>query len=137
LGQAPSRNSATNSAELIAAAHACSFSLALAAELGATALRTGEILISAAVTLQPLATGWTITNIHLGVIARLPHLSQGDFIDATVRAKLNCLVSRALRPSVSMNAKLEKEPPGPLGRTSCTKIPTTRRRARGRQTRNP
>ena len=125
------RNSNTDSAELIAAAHASSFALALTGELGKAALGAGELLISAAATLQHLAMGWAITNIHLTVVARLPRLSQGEFIDATVRAKTNCLVSRALRPSVSMNAKLEKTSPR---RTLCPTNRTTRRPPAGRET---
>lgn len=106
LGQVR-RNYHTNAAELLAAAHAGSFSLALADEFQTAAVGGGEILVSAAVTMQHLAAGWTITNIHVTVAARLSRLSQGEFIDATVRAKTKCLISRALRPTVSMNAKLE------------------------------
>lgn len=104
----PHRNHAdTNSAELIAAAHAGSFSLALAQELGRAALSVGDIITSAAVTLERLVVGWTIIAIHLNVVARLPKVEQGRFIDATVRAKTNCLVSRVLRATISMNARLE------------------------------
>ena len=127
------RNSDTNSAELLAAAHAGSFSLSLAEELGKAARGRGEIDISAAVTLQHLASGWTIVNIHLNVVARLPSLFQGEFIDATVRAKRNCLVSRALRPTVSMNAKLEKMVRGRVDQTSCTNLRTLPRRTAGRR----
>lgn len=102
-------NSDTNSAELIAAAHAGSFSHALARELGRATLSSGDIVISAAVTLKRLAAGWTIVNIHLSVVARLPKATQGRFIDAAVRAKTNCLVSRVLRATISMNARLERE----------------------------
>ena len=45
-------------------------------------------------------------NIHLNVIATLPKVTQSEFIDATVRAKTSCLVSRLLNASISMNAKL-------------------------------
>lgn len=127
------RNSDTNSAELLAAAHAGSFSLSLAEELGKAALGRGEIDISAAVALEHLAAGWTIMNIHLNVVARLPNLSQGEFIDATVRAKRNCLVSRALRPTVSMNAKLDKMVRGRVDQTSCTNLRTRPRRTAGRR----
>lgn len=113
-------NADTNSAELIAAAHAGSFSVSLAGELGKKALAAGDILVSAAVTVERLPAGWTITNIHLNVVARLPHLTQGEFIDATVRAKTSCLISRALRPTVSMNAKLEKTLRRSTGPTSAT-----------------
>ena len=47
-------------------------------------------------------------NIHLNVVAKLPNVTQGRFIDATVRAKTNCLVSKLIRANISMNAKLEK-----------------------------
>lgn len=100
----------TDSAELMAAALAGSFSLALIQELGRAARLAGEILTSAAITLERRAAGWTIVNILLSVVARLPKATQGGFIDAAVRAKTNGLVSRALRPRISMNARLEKEP---------------------------
>lgn len=98
----------TDPAELIAAAHASSFSSALSHELGRMTFPHGEIVTSATVTLEHLAGGWTIMNIHLNIVARLPKVTQGRFIDATVRAKTHCLVSRLLRANISMNAKLEK-----------------------------
>jgi lipoyl-dependent peroxiredoxin len=104
----------TDPAELIAAAHASSFSLALSKELGWKDFVVGEIVTTATVTLEHLAAGWMIVNIHLNVVARLPKVSQGNFIDATIRAKTNCLVSRVLRPKISMNAKLEKPAPKTL-----------------------
>ena len=66
-----------------------------------------DVIVTATVTLEHLAAGWTIMNIHLNVIARLPKVTQSRFIDATVRAKTSCLVSRLLRANISMNAKLE------------------------------
>lgn len=107
LGHPSKNNSHTDPAELIAAAHASSFSLALSNELGLRA-SAGEIVTAAIVTLEHLAAGWTIMNIHLNVLARLPKVTQGAFIDATVRAKTNCIVSRLLRANISMNAKLER-----------------------------
>lgn len=98
----------TDPAELIAAAHASSFSLAVSDELGLSASATGEIVTATTVTMERLATGWTIMNIHLSVLAKLPHVTQGRFIDATVRAKTNCVVSRLLRANISMHAKLQK-----------------------------
>ena len=93
--------------ELIAAAHARSFSLALSDELGLKARATGETITTATVTAQHLAAGWTISNIHLNVVAKLPKMTQAKFIDAALRAKINCLVSRLLRANISMNARLE------------------------------
>lgn len=101
-------NSHTDPAELLAATVASSFSLALSNELGSKASTAGEIVTAATVTLENLTDGWTIMNIHLDVLAHLPRLTQGRFIDATIRAKTNCLVSRFLRANISMNAKLEK-----------------------------
>jgi osmotically inducible protein OsmC len=108
LGLPLKHSSHTNPAELIAAAHASSFSLALSDELGLRASAAGEIVTAVTVTLEYLALGWTVMNIHLSVLARLPRVTQGRFIDATVRAKTNCVVSRLMRASISMNAKLEK-----------------------------
>ena len=100
-------NSHTDPAELIAAAHASSFSLALLNEIKLRTTASGEIIVEATVTQEHMDAGWTIMNIHLNVAARLPTMTQGRFIDATVRAKTNCLVSRLLRANISMNAKLE------------------------------
>lgn len=104
------KTTATNPAELIAAAHAGSFSMALSNELGLTTSAPGSIATTATVTMEELAAGWTIINLHLNVLARLPRVTQGEFIDATVRAKTTCLVSKLLRANISMNAKLEKSP---------------------------
>jgi lipoyl-dependent peroxiredoxin len=108
LGIPFKKNSGTNPAELIAAAHAASFSLALSNELGLAGSASGEIAITATVTLEHLTDGWTIMNIHLNVVARLPKVSQSNFIDATVRAKTSCVISRSLRANISMNARLER-----------------------------
>jgi osmotically inducible protein OsmC len=101
-------DAAIDPAELIAAAHAGSFSMALSNELGLAVSAPGNIVTTATVTLEHLAAGWTIMNIHLNVVAKLPKLTQSQFIDATVRAETSCLVSRLLRTTISMNAKLEK-----------------------------
>jgi len=101
-------NSVTDPAELIAAAHAGSFSLALSKELKLPPSTSGSIVTTATVTIEHLDTGWTITNIHLNTVATLPKVTQNQFIDATVRAKTSCLVSRLLRATISVNARLIK-----------------------------
>ncbi len=93
--------------ELIAAAHASSFSLALSEELRGIGLTEGEFVTTAALILEQQTPGWTIVMVNLSVVASLPRVTQGEFIDATIRAKTTCLVSRSLRANVSMNAKLE------------------------------
>jgi lipoyl-dependent peroxiredoxin len=103
----PPSQYSTDPAELIAAAHASSFSLSLVKELGLNGSAPGKIHTGAAVAVEHLEGGWTIVSIHLTVTARLPKLTQLEFIDATVRAKTSCIISRLLRATVSMNAKLE------------------------------
>ncbi len=98
----------TDPAELIAAAYASSFSLALSEELGLKTVGAGEMVTVATVTLEHPTVGWAIMNIHLNVSARLSRVTQARFIEATVRAKTNCLVSRLLRANISINAKLER-----------------------------
>ena len=107
-GLSVKNDSETDPAELIAAAHASSFSLALSQELGLKISARGEMVTAARMTLERLAAGWMITDIHLNVVARLPGVTQNRFIDATVRAKTNCLVSRLLGTNILMIAKLEK-----------------------------
>jgi lipoyl-dependent peroxiredoxin len=101
-------DSAIDPVELIAAALAGSFTLALSNELGQGKAVSGNIATTATVTMEHLPAGWMIMNIHLNVMARLPRVTQAQFIDSIVRAKTNCLISRLLRANTSMNARLEK-----------------------------
>jgi lipoyl-dependent peroxiredoxin len=96
----------TNPAELIAAAHAGSFSIALANELGNEGYTPTQIDTTVTVTMEDAPGGWTMTQIHLDVIAAVPRAAQCDFIDAVLRAKLNCPISRLLNANISMQAKL-------------------------------
>jgi len=98
----------TNPPELIAAAHAGSFSMALAYELGHAGYRPAQIDTTATVTMEDVAAGWTMTQIHLDVIATVPTATQCDFIDAALQAKLSCPISRLLGANISMRAKLTR-----------------------------
>ena len=98
----------TNPPELIAAAHASSFSMALADELGEAGYSPKQIDTTSTVTMEHAAAGWTMTQIHLDVIAAVPHAPQCDFIDAAIRAKTNCSISRLLHANISMSAKLKR-----------------------------
>ena len=98
----------TNPSELIAAAHAGSFSLTLANELGEAGYRPRQIDTTVTVTLENLASGWTMTQIHLDVIASVPKVAECDFVEAALRAKANCPVSRALNTNISMRAHLNR-----------------------------
>ncbi len=99
----------TSPAELIAAAHAGSFSLTLAHELGEAGYRPRRIATTALVTMENLATRWTLTQIHLEVVATVPKAPECDFVDVALRAKANCPVSRALNSNVSMRARLSRD----------------------------
>jgi lipoyl-dependent peroxiredoxin len=139
-GTALKMSNGTNPAELIAAAQASSFSMTLAQELGAAGFVPNHIDTIATVTLERLAAGWTISNINLKVLAEVPKASQGNFIDATLRAKLACPVSRLLRANVSMNAKLERNAPvlgpprsPPKRKPAASKDDSSSRKSRGLQ----
>ncbi len=104
----------TNPCELIAAAHAGSFILALANELGEAGYSPRQIDASSTVTMENLGgTGWTMTQIHLEVIATVPRIAECEFVDAALRAKVSCPVSRALRANISMSARLAAVAPPP------------------------
>jgi osmotically inducible protein OsmC len=107
VGKALKSNPCTNPGELVAAALVSSFSSALSNELGSSADTVGEITTTATVNSEELEAGWTITDIHLNVDAKLPKVTQGQFIDAAVHAKTACMVCRLLRTNISMNAKLD------------------------------
>jgi osmotically inducible protein OsmC len=97
----------TDPCEMIAAAHAACFSMALANELADAGFTPDRINTTAIVTMEQLAVGWTITGIQLDVLAEAPRAKQGDFIKAAVSAKTNCTISRVLKTNISMSAKLE------------------------------
>ena len=99
----------TSPAELIAAAHAGSFSLSLAKALGEAGYSPRQIRTTATVTMENVTAGWTMTQIDLDVIAAVPRVPQCDFVDAALRAKANCPVSRALNPNISMRARLSRD----------------------------
>jgi osmotically inducible protein OsmC len=102
------RRRGTNPAELIAAAIAGSFSLTLADELGQAGYKPRAIDTMATVTLEHLAAGWTLTQILVAVNATVPRAAECDFVDATLRAKANCPISRALNAHTLMTAKLNR-----------------------------
>ncbi|HUJ11085.1 MAG TPA: OsmC family protein [Verrucomicrobiae bacterium] len=98
----------TNPEELIAAAHAGCFSMALAAQLGNVKLNPENIRTTATVTLDKLDAGWTITAVHLDVAAKVPGADDAAFTTAANNAKAGCPVSRLLNAKITMNANLER-----------------------------
>ncbi|HTS19517.1 MAG TPA: OsmC family protein [Verrucomicrobiae bacterium] len=97
----------TNPEELIAAAHAGCFSMALSAQLGGANLRPERIATTATVTLEKLDVGWTLSAVHLDVSAKVPGASAAAFETAAKNAKAGCPISRVLNATITMDARLE------------------------------
>jgi lipoyl-dependent peroxiredoxin len=98
----------TNPEELIAAANAGCFTMALSAQLGTMNFTPQSLRTSAKVTLEKLDAGWTISKIHLDVSARVPGISASAFESAAASAKANCPVSRLFKAEITMDAHLEQ-----------------------------
>jgi osmotically inducible protein OsmC len=96
----------TNPEELIAAAHAGCFSMALSGQMGAAGLTVGEISTTATVTLEKLEAGFTLTAIHLDVAVKSPGADKAKFEQAAANAKTGCPISRVLNATITMDAKL-------------------------------
>ncbi|HEX8986027.1 MAG TPA: OsmC family protein [Bryobacteraceae bacterium] len=97
----------TNPEELIAAAHAGCFAMALSAQLGEAGLTADTIEATATVTLEKNAAGWEVTTSHLDVRARIPGADAAAFDLAANNAKAGCPISRLLNTKITMDARLE------------------------------
>jgi osmotically inducible protein OsmC len=97
----------TNPEELIAAAHAGCFSMALSGQLGNAGMTAENISTSATVTLEKTDAGFTVTKVHLDVTAKIPGADQQAFETAANNAKAGCPISRLLKAEITMDAKLE------------------------------
>jgi osmotically inducible protein OsmC len=100
----------TNPEELIGAAHAGCFSMALSGQLGNANLTADSIRTNAAVTLEKTDKGFTVTRVHLTVVARVLGASQEAFLTAANNAKAGCPISRLLTggsAEITMEASLE------------------------------
>lgn len=97
----------TNPEELIAAAHAGCFSMALSGQLGGAGMTAESIRTTAAVTLDKTDAGFTVTKVHLDVTAKIPGADPKAFEEAANNAKAGCPISRLLKAEITMTAKLE------------------------------
>ena len=104
----------TNPEELIAAAHAGCFSMALSAQLGNAGLTAESISTTASVTLDKVGGGFAITAVHLEVTAKVPGADSKAFETAANNAKTGCPVSKVLNATITMEARLESQE-GPDG----------------------
>jgi osmotically inducible protein OsmC len=96
----------TNPEELIAAAHASCFTMALSGQLGSASMTAQALDTTATVTLEKTDAGFTVTHIHLDVTARIPGADAAKFQEAANNAKKGCPISRLLNTNITMEAKL-------------------------------
>ncbi|HYZ84376.1 MAG TPA: OsmC family protein [Bryobacteraceae bacterium] len=97
----------TNPEELIAAAHAGCFSMALSLILSEYQMTAESIRTKATVSLEKVGEAFSITKSHLDLVARIPGANEEKFQEAAEKAKQNCPVSKVLKAELSLNAKLE------------------------------
>lgn len=96
----------TNPEELIGAAHAGCFSMALSNILGESNLKADSIETHAEVSLDKTDGGFSITAIHLTTVAKIPGADPATFEAAAAKAKENCPVSKVLNANITLNATL-------------------------------
>jgi osmotically inducible protein OsmC len=99
----------TNPEELIAAAHAGCFTMALSGQLGNAGITPESLETTAAVTLEKTDAGFTITKIHLDVTGKIPGSDASAFEKAAQNAKAGCPISRLLKAEITMTARLAGE----------------------------
>lgn len=97
----------TNPEELIAAAHAGCFTMALTASLGKEGFAPTRLATQARVSLEQANGAWTITAVHLETEAWIPGIDDAAFQRIAADAKANCPVSRVLNAPITLHAKLE------------------------------
>jgi osmotically inducible protein OsmC len=97
----------TNPEELIAAAHAGCFAMALSAMLGEAGFKPERLETKAEVSLDQVPPkGWTVTASHLVLSAKIPGIDQAKFDEITAKAKAGCPISRLLNATITLDAKL-------------------------------
>ena len=97
----------TNPEELLGAAHAGCFAMALSLQLGEAGIKPERIETRATITLEKLDSGFTITHSHLDVTVKASGADRAKFDAAAEKAKAGCPLSKVLRAEISMNARLE------------------------------
>ena len=96
----------TNPEELLAAAHAGCFTMALSLILGEAKLVADQMDTSAEVTLEQVEGGFAITAVHLTLKAKVPGADQATFESLTAKAKAGCPVSKLFKAEITLDAQL-------------------------------
>jgi osmotically inducible protein OsmC len=97
----------TNPEELLAAAHAGCFTMALSAQLAEAGMKADRLDTTATVTIEKAGNGFSITKSHLDLVARIPNADKGKFDAAVKAAETGCPVSKLFKAEISVNARLE------------------------------
>lgn len=97
----------TNPEELIAAAHAGCFTMAVSGTLGETGMTASSMETTATVSLEKVDGGFAITAVHLNLVATIPGANKAAFEAAAMKAKQNCPVSKLLNATITLDARLE------------------------------
>ena len=96
----------TNPEELLAAAHAGCFTMALSAQLGNAGMTATKLETTATVTLDKVGEGFSITKSHLDLVATIPGADKNKFDAAVKAAETGCPVSKLFKAEISVTAKL-------------------------------
>jgi len=96
----------TNPEELLAAAHAGCFTMALSAQLGGAGITAQKLETTATITLDKVGDGFSVTKSHLDLVATIPGADQGKFDAAVKAAETGCPVSKLFKAEITVNAKL-------------------------------
>lgn len=107
LGTRIEQGGGTNPEELLAAAHAGCFTMALTAQLGEANLTAESINTTASMSLEKRGSEFVIPSVHLEVRAKIPGADEAAFLKAAETAKTNCPVSKLFNAEITMNAQLE------------------------------
>ena len=96
----------TNPEELIAAAHAGCFTMALSGALGKAGFTAEKLSTKADVTLENVSTGWTITSVHLTLHGKVAGMTLEKFTEVALDAKANCPISRLLNAKITLDVSM-------------------------------
>jgi osmotically inducible protein OsmC len=97
----------TNPEELLAAAHAGCFTMALSAQLGEAGMTAQKLETTATVSLDKVDGGFAIPAVHLELVATIPGASEAAFQEAARKAKEGCPVSKLFNANITLDAKLQ------------------------------
>jgi osmotically inducible protein OsmC len=97
----------TNPEELLAAAHAGCFTMALSAQLGNAGMTAQKLETTATITLAKVGEGFSITKSHLDLVANIPGADKSKFDAAVKAAETGCPVSKLFKAEITVNARLQ------------------------------